>query len=230
MSKRTSLLDLLRQVEDHCTGIGALLAKIRHTSQSVELGLRPMFTGPVARDLTADSDPSCSLRGSTRFAPIADLLGLLSSHRKTGTLKVTTETEAFTFELVEGRVVHASSDRSRQELLLGNVLIEKKSITPQQLEQFFRSNGGERGRIGDALERAGLVDREDLREALEYQVQRLFRELSEVGDAVFSFHDRDASEIDQRIEMNVTQLLLDCARQSDEARRGRQPVGEALMD
>jgi hypothetical protein len=73
-------------------------------------------------------------------------------------------------------------------------------------------------RLGAALESEELVSREELRAALEYQIQQLFHRLFCAKDATFTFGQQPDEDDDGRIRMNVTQLLLESARTLDESR------------
>ena len=87
--------------------------------------------------LTREDQGPCILRGSTTALSIPDLLQLLSRHKKTGTLRIITESETFTLEIFDGDVVHACSDRAPKDQLLGSILVARNSISVEQLEQFF---------------------------------------------------------------------------------------------
>ncbi len=173
---------------------------------------REMLREELARE---DQGP-CILRGSSTALSIPNLLELLSSHKKTGTLRINTERETFTLEIYDGDVVHACSDRAPKDQLLGSILVARNSISIEQLEQFFEQFTRPKGMLGDHLEREKLVSRADLQEALEHQVQMLFRRLFASERGSFFFHEGKRSSVEERIRMNITQLLLESARMHDE--------------
>ena len=70
--------------------------------------------------------------------------------------------------------------------------------------------------LGDALHRDGLVDMDQLRAGLSAQVQNLFHRLLKASDAIFRFQVGLELSVEHQIYLNVTQLLLESARQCDE--------------
>ncbi|MHC4513359.1 MAG: DUF4388 domain-containing protein [Planctomycetota bacterium] len=171
--------------------------------------------------------PPCDLRGSTRSLPISSILELLSTNRKSGTLHMTSNEETFTLEILEGDVVHASSDRSTQEQLLGSILVARDKIGTEQLEDFYKRFTPHSGADDEPSEHEELVSREDLKLALEAQVQELFNRLYAAEQGTFWFYEGGSSNVEQRIRLNVTRLLLESARTKDEAER-QQPADPAV--
>ncbi|MGE0145014.1 MAG: DUF4388 domain-containing protein [Planctomycetota bacterium] len=174
---------------------------------------RPTTTAPK------DSEPPCGLKGSTKSLRIPDLLGILSSQRKTGTLTIRAGDESFTLELLRGAVVHLVSNRPRPDQRIGTILVARNRISAERLEAFLRTHTAIDGPLGQALTRESLISEEDLRDALAAQVRELFRRIFEVENAQFAFIDGKVSDLEQRVCMNTMQLLLDCARLKDEAVR-----------
>lgn len=181
------------------------------------LGIRrkPVSSSP------AESAPKAnhSLRGSTRSIPMPDLIALLSAQRKTGTLYIKCQDERFVLELLEGEVVHVVSDSPRNKQRLGDILVAQQKISTEELEEFLQDYCRKDGRLGEALARTKIVSEGDLRDALEYQVRELFRRVFALEDALFSFQAGKMSDLQHRVSLNTTQLLLETARLEDEQRR-----------
>jgi len=182
--------------------------------RTVEEAEREMAREELSREIKGQ----CILRGSSTALSIPNLLEVLSSHKKTGTLRISTEHENFTLEILDGDVVHACSDHAPRDQLLGSILVARSSISIEQLEQFFEQFTRPEGRLGDFLERQQLVSRADLQDALKHQVQMLFRRLFASGTGSFFFHEGKRVGVEERIRMNITQLLLESARMHDEQR------------
>lgn len=156
------------------------------------------------------------LRGSTRTLRIPDLLGVLSSQRKTGTLTITAGDENFAIELLHGAVVHLVSNRPRPEQRLGTILVARNRISTERLDAFLTKHSPEDGPIGQAMARESLISEEDLRDALQVQVRELFRQIFELDEAQFRFVDGKVTDLEMRVCMNTVQLMLDAARRKDE--------------
>jgi len=173
---------------------------------------------PVARHGhgAAAPKPNHALRGSTRSIPMPDLIALLSAQRKTGTLYIKAGDERFVLELLEGAVVHVVSDSPGRTQRLGDILVAQHKISTGQLEEFLSRYCRKDGRLGEALAKTRVVSEEDLRDALEYQVRELFRRVFSVDEALFSFTSGKVSDLQHRVSLNTTQLLLETARRQDE--------------
>ena len=148
---------------------------------------------------------------------ITGLLSFLQVQAKTGTLRVNIGTEVISLVLEEGDLVSATSDNSPPGLRLGEILVEQGRIDPARLEAFLVDFAVGREPIGEALEREGLVDRQDLEAALELQVRLIFTRLLCSENAYFRFQIGGSSR-GAGARYNITQLLLDSYRIQDEVR------------
>ncbi|MCA8957936.1 MAG: DUF4388 domain-containing protein, partial [Planctomycetes bacterium] len=165
--------------------------------------------------------PDSGIRGTIRSIGVAELLGLLSNQNKTGTLVLKTGEETFYLELCEGAVVHASTNRPLPDQRLGTILVAQNKVSAERLEAALAAaNDG--GPIGETMLRAELVSEEDLRDALEHQVQELFHRIYALEDARFVFRDGAVSEVEKRVCFSTTQLLLESARCRDEEAYGEE--------
>lgn len=234
---------IVQELGEYCARVGDLLEHLRDDSL---VGVDEAVEGPrrvlgealqrlddlcgIPEEAHGSTDPendaalptigkgrNCGLRGSSSCLSVTEILAFLSSHHKTGTLRVCSGRETFTLEIHSGDVVHACTDSSREDQLLGSILVARDSISTAALEEFFKCFTSADGMIGDALEHAQLVSRADLQEALEHQVQELFHRLFHADPASFFFYEGGERTLEQRIRMNITQLLLESARNTDEA-------------
>ena len=180
------------------------------------IGIQRVSLSNSTEPAAVDDAPTHSIRGSTHTIPIPDLVSLLSSQKKTGTLRIQTRHERFVLEFLEGAVVHAASDSPRPDQLLGEILVSSNKISTDRLDEFLDRYRVEDGRIGEVMTRAKLVSEEDLCDALEIQVRKLFERLFVLEDAQFCFNDGPVSDVELRVSLNTTQLLLEAARNEDE--------------
>lgn len=164
-----------------------------------------------------DPTSRADLAGSTDAIDMPDLLGFLQLQRKTGVLQVELEMEKLSFELVDGEVVCAYSDNSPAGCRLGEILVAQGGIDKERLGAFLIDHSSRSGKLGAALVSQELITEQQLRNALEFQVQEIFQRLLCAGRAAFRFQRCEVEELDQTLRMNVMQLLLESARISDEA-------------
>jgi hypothetical protein len=159
------------------------------------------------------------LRGHTQAISIPEVLGFVASLRKSGILRVKTPDEAFLIQLDQGEVIHAVGDNPPSGELLGEILIARGQLTIQGLEEVLATGVGEAAMLGAALVRSGKVSAEHLRAALEHQVQSIFHRVFNADDSVFQFDEGVALRVPAEVRLNVTTLLLESARSSDEGLR-----------
>lgn len=164
--------------------------------------------------------PARGLRGSTRFISLPELITMLTSQHKTGTLHIKHGDQRFVLEFVGGSIVHAAANSALPDERLGDILVKSGAITGSALEEFADAHDPTQGPIGAALASAGLIDGEQLHDALSEQVRKLFRRVFALADALFYFADDQMRELEYRVRLNTTRLLLESARQQDEVGRG----------
>jgi hypothetical protein len=202
----------LRQLSEHA----------RELEQAVGFGANkpaPARDGAresAPRDLT---EPP-GLRGTTDSLGVAELVGMLSSGRKTGTLTLQAGDTMYVFEFQGGAIVHAVTNQQDPEFRLGTILVAQSKLTEEQLQTSLENCSAAQEMLGEHLVRSQTVSAPDLRAALEVQVQRIFEAVFDLRGAKFSFLDGTLSQIAQRASLNTTHLLLEAARQGDERRRG----------
>ena len=160
-------------------------------------------------------------QGTTKALSVPDLLHLLRAQAQTGVLQVALKSEMVYIEFEDGDVVHAYSENPPPEMKLGEILVARGSISRDRLDSFLFCYTPSLGMLGQALKRGELVTENELRQALEEQVQGLFNRLfQQSDDAEFWFLRSAPRRSDGRTRMNVISLLLESARMQDEASSG----------
>lgn len=194
-------------------------ASLEPSTIAREMTRGPVFSAQPASTPNPPSSSVSSLSGSTEDFSVPDLLQFLGALRKSGVLFVRCSKELFTVHIEDGQVVHATSNNAPSGDRLGDLLISGGMITKQQFDAFLTRYTRAAGKIGVALEREELVTREQLASVLETQVQRLFHRMFNAPGATFSFQQRAVHGVDHRINLSMTQLLLESARALDESGR-----------
>jgi len=191
-------------------GAGTLLRMLR--------GGEPEESEPEKPARSLDTPPSSehtlSLRGLGDGMPTPDLVGFLSSQRRTGILEVATTMEVFLVEFDAGQIVHAQVSRTLPEQRLGDILVAKGSLSREALEKLLRASGP--ARIGEKLLKAKLVTHDQLLAALQTQIQLLFNRLFVTPAARFSFWAGPPMHADGSMRLNAMALILEGARRFDE--------------
>lgn len=147
---------------------------------------------------------------------LESVLSFLGSLHKTGILRVRSEGTTFMISVVRGDVVHAVSHPRPEAELLGSILVERSAIDRETLTRFLETHGASAGRLGEALNRQELLSTEELRAALEVQLQRLFDRLLAARTSEWCFHEGEATLSYIHLRVNATGVLLESARKRDE--------------
>jgi len=126
-----------------------------------------------------------ALEGDVGTFPLDDLFAWLARRRASGVLTLTRGMSIRRFHLRAGQVRLVSS--SEQEMLLGQLLIERQLLGPQALAKALAARGRSRARLGRLLMRGGLVTRRELRAILAEKVRRLLADALTWRDGRFLY-------------------------------------------
>jgi len=139
-----------------------------------------------------------AFEGDVATFPVGDLLAWLAQRRATGVLSLTRRLTARRFHLRAGQVRLVSS--SEQEMLLGQLLIERAILGPEALAQTLASRGRSRARLGRLLARGGLVTPAQLQAILAEKTRRLLADAITWQEGRFFYEaaDEDAGETVRR--------------------------------
>lgn len=170
-----------------------------------------------------DAEPP-GMRGTTDTLSVPDLVGMLSTLRKTGTLALHAGDSMFVFEFEEGRIVHAITNQQSPELRLGTILVAQNKLTAEKLQECLDASAENKALLGTHLVQSATVSESDLRAALDVQVSLIFDRAFALKSARFTFVEGSVSNIAQRTTVNTVHLLLEAARQTDECRH--EGIGE----
>lgn len=164
------------------------------------------------------------VRGTIQTIGVPDLVGMICSLQKTGTLTLQGDGAMFVFEFEAGRVVHAITNKHDPAMRLGTILVAQNHLSEEQLRATLAAATAGKQLLGDALVRSATVSEADLRMALDEQVRRIFESAFSLQQGRFAFLEGSLSPLSQRTSLNTTQLLLEVARLRDESGEGA-PVG-----
>lgn len=173
---------------------------------------------------------SQGLQGNSWTVSIAEIIGFLAFAGKTGLLWIDSPKGNFIVGIDKGRLMHASSDHTPEGLRLGEVLVGLGFLTRRQLERYLATNADGETVSGEKLLEAGMISDDELREALSYQVTKLFNRLIHTDQAVFRFQEGVKVQLAYQVDLDINQLLLDSARKRDESVSPAQQVAAVLQE
>lgn len=192
------------------------LAQIGDLTGSLESSLGVQRGSDAGQPKRREVAETSGMRGTTDVVGVPDLVSLLSSLHKTGTLALHAGEAMFVFEFQEGRIVHAITNQQGPDLRLGTILVAQNKLTEAQLQECLDASAEAKAMLGTHLVQSATVSEVDLRSALDTQVRRIFDLAFSLPFARFTFVDGSISNIAQRTAVNTTQLLLEAARQQDQ--------------
>lgn len=163
------------------------------------------------------SPARAGFHGDSWSISIPDILGLLQVQAKDGVLELELESETICIELNRGDLIHAYSKNPPARGRLGEILVERGVLTQERLDLFLFCFTGRRGPLGEALKSGELVTEDQLKEALDYQVQQLFHRVFTAKNCRYSFFECPTDASKARRRRNITSLLLESARMADES-------------
>ncbi len=221
-----ALEELIRQAKHQCvddasalTGLQPLMAEVKDklermlelTNAVEEIVAAATPAAQAAEPPKVATQVGSTLRGTTDFLDVPDLVSTLSSMHKTGTLTLRLEDEMFAFEFQDGKVVHAVTTKSDPDLRLGTILVAQNTLTEDQLQQNLDSSAAANALLGDHLVENATVTEGDLLNALDAQVRRIFESAFALQGAQFTFTEGSISNIAKRTAINTTEMLLEAA-------------------
>jgi hypothetical protein len=181
------------------------------------------YEEPILNPPEDSHDRPAGLSGHTSTVAMPEVLGFLAQLRKSGTLWIWNEREQFRVQLDEGNVIFARSESPRQGSLLGEILVSQGALDAMRFEKFLRQPRAP-GPLGDALLQAGLVSKQALSGAIQYQAQRVFNRAYGLEDAYFRFDGSQEPEQNTGIRLSVTHMLFESARSRDESEQRLESV------
>ncbi|MHC4607044.1 MAG: DUF4388 domain-containing protein [Planctomycetota bacterium] len=162
------------------------------------------------------------LRGEVEILPFPDLLQLLVSHKRVGTLTVAGGSHRkVLYGGKEG--LRLLSTTTRRTNALGEILLRTKKVTRRQLDELLLEQRKTGVRLGQMVRKRGLVNQNDLTQALREQAEEEIYDLFNWEKASFDFVEGPPSKpllsspmASAVVDSNPTLIMLEAARRSDE--------------
>ena len=158
-----------------------------------------------------------ALEGTIKDFGLADIFQLIGLQKKTGTLFLKGLETTVNIHFEDGAVVKAEESLKIPKYLTGRILINLEKIEPYQLEEALEVQKTTARKIGSILIGQELINKDDLQEALSFQmkeaVYRVFRWKG--GDYKF-YQDKVEYDRDTVAPLSSEHLLMDGVRMLDE--------------
>lgn len=158
------------------------------------------------------------LQGNIEKFTLPEILQLLASGRKSGTLGVQQDDSIIMVYFDKGDIIYGYGPR--QTYHLGQLLKEKKIISDTQLEQAIaiQAKNQNSKRLGEILISRKFIDRADLEKVIIQQIEELLFSLLTWKTGSFKFYeDQFPTEEEIKVKISVENVILEGLRRLDEA-------------
>ena len=146
------------------------------------------------------------LRGTLDDFTLPEILRMLASSKKSGTLQVSRRAGNGRVVFRDGDVIYAETELSNSRL--GEKLVQMNKISPVQLRKSLDVQATTGDKLGRILLVSEVTTKDDLQEAVRSQIEDAAYELMcwEAGD--FSWEPGTPEETDVAISLNVEDLIM----------------------
>lgn len=172
-----------------------------------------------------------SLNGKLEDVPLADVMQFVHLGRRTGTLSLTRGRQEAEIGFHRGQIVSAWAPGARRlgELLVADGLVDSKTLT-----EMLRLQTSEHPRrsLGQVLISSGTLAFDQIREAIEEQIEQSIYELVTWTTGSFEFALDELKPIDDiamypgdvipKLDLNTQMVLLEATRRHDEKRHAEE--------
>ncbi len=157
------------------------------------------------------------LQGNIERFTLPEILQLIATGRKSGTLGIQKDDSIVMVYFKEGSIIYGYGPR--QTFHLGQLLKEKGIITAEQLEEAvnIQAQNENSRRLGEILVNRGFIDRADLQDTVKQQVEQLLYSLLSWTSGSFKFYeDQFPTDEEILVDLSVENVILEGLRRADE--------------
>jgi hypothetical protein len=157
-----------------------------------------------------------SLAGNLKTVSFPDILQLLATGKKTGTLRVNTSSRQKEIVFQDGNITFASSINSSEDLL-GNLLLKRGKISKADLEQAISLHKQTGRQLGTTLVDMNLFDKDEVIECLKMQIEEIVYNLFSWPEGEFKFAENVVPKnIPMSVELSTINVIMEGTRRIDE--------------
>jgi hypothetical protein len=171
-----------------------------------------------------------TLQGDFTTMPLADLCQWMAISQKTGILLLQRGEIVKEIYFNRGKIVASASNDPRE--YFGQFLLSYGKITEEDLMRVFGKQGETGIKLGRLLVMEGLLSEDEVQKYLRIKAEETIYDLFLWETGTFKFYgDGQAQENNVSIEMDVTSVLMEGTRRSDEWARIRNvfPSSDAVI-
>jgi hypothetical protein len=157
-----------------------------------------------------------SLAGNLKTVSFPDILQLLATGKKTGTLQISTTSRQKEIVFQDGNIIFASSINASEDLL-GNLLLKRGKISKADLEQAISLHKQTGRQLGTTLVDMNLFDKDEVIECLKMQIEEIVYNLFSWPEGEFKFAENAIPKnIPMPVELSTINVIMEGTRRIDE--------------
>jgi hypothetical protein len=165
------------------------------------------------------------LQGRIERFTLPEILQLIASSRKSGTLGIQKDDTIVMLYFKDGNIIYGYGPR--QTFHLGQLLKERGIITAQQLDEAvqIQSKTDNSKRLGEILMSRNSIDRADLESVVRKQVEELSYSLLSWETGSFKFYeDQYPTQEEITVQLSVENVVMEGLRRYDEMNMVRETL------
>ncbi len=156
------------------------------------------------------------LTGNLKTVSFPDILQLLATGKKTGTLQISTNSRQKEIVFEDGNIIFASSINASEDLL-GNLLLKRGKISKSDLEQAISLHKQTGRQLGTTLVDMNLFDKEEVIECLKMQIEEIVYNLFSWPEGEFKLAENAIPKnMPMTVELNTMSVIMEGTRRIDE--------------
>ena len=157
------------------------------------------------------------LQGSIEKFNLADILQLIATGRKSGTLGIQRDDSIIMVYFEDGDIVYGYGPR--ETFYLGRLLVDRGKLTAAQLDEAIAAQAKTENtkRLGEILLDRRFIDRADLQSVVREQVEELLFSLLAWRTGSFKFYENEFPTREEiKVSLSVENVILEGLRRLDE--------------
>ena len=165
------------------------------------------------------------LQGRIERFTLPEILQLIASSRKSGTLGIQKDESIVMVYFKQGEIIYGYGPR--QTYHLGQLLKDRGAITAKQLDEAIDAQAKTENtkRLGEIMVQRNFIDRADLLGVVRQQVEELLYSLLSWESGSFKFYeDQFPTEEEITVQLSVENVILEGLRRLDEMNMVRETL------
>jgi len=156
-----------------------------------------------------------SLTGNLHYFYLSNILQLISSNHKTGSLFLSFKKKNVSIIFRDGTIIFASGNKTESKL--GNLLISKGKISNSQLRNFLKRTKKRGIALGKLLVEDNIISSETLKSVVKHQIEEILYDIFLCEGGSFRF-DESTPNLERIIvsPLDLVSLILEASRRIDE--------------